>query len=76
MECLLYEGTRSRKLSLKYLILECFSDKQLLVSSFVIIEGILTKAASVEIGVVIVVKALKATKVEEKKKPALLPNCF
>lgn len=76
MECLLYEGTRSRKLSLKYLILECFSDKQLLVSSFVVIEGILTKAASVEIGVVIVVKALKATKVEEKKKPALLPNCF
>lgn len=76
MECLLYEGTRSRKLSLKYLILECFSDKQLLVSSFVVIEGILTKAASVEIGVVIVVKALKATEVEEKKKPALLPNCF
>jgi len=58
------------------LILECFSDKQLLVSSFVVIEGILTKAASVEIGVVIVVKALKATEVEEKKKPALLPNCF
>lgn len=76
MECLLYEGTQTRKLSLKYLILECFSDKQLLVSSFVIIEGILTKAASVEIGVVIVVKALKATEVEEKKKPALLPNCF
>lgn len=39
MSCLHYENTHPCKLYIKYFILECFSVKQLLVSSFVVTEG-------------------------------------